>query len=225
MENKKVTSESTVINNTQEKDFRKAKQTLGEEIGNSITHGVGCIMGIVMTILMLLKCQTSIEYVSISIFGFAMFFLYLNSCLYHAWKNGSTVKKVYKRFDHLSIYVLIAGTYTPILLITIGGITGWIFFAVQWFLVILGIIAKSIYPNKFQIVHLILFALIGWSGAVFVIQLPLTLMLLILAGGIAYTVGILFYSVFMFKWHHFIWHFFVLAGTILHVIAIFLFVL
>ncbi len=211
-----------------EKDFRKRHQSLGEEIGNAITHGMGALLSIFFAIIMFLKCDNFIHCFSVTIFSLSMFFLYLSSCLYHAFKNGSKVKRVFKRFDHLSIYLLIAGTFAPILLIEIGGTVGWVFFSIQWFLTIFGILSKILFPNRFQLLHIALFLIIGWSGLFFfpyLIKNNIGLLWFILSGGIMYTIGVLFYCKIIFKYHHFIWHFFVLFGTILQVIGIYFFVL
>ncbi len=207
------------------RDFRKKPQSLGEEIGNAITHGIGFILSIVGTILLLINSHTFLEYFSAALFGFGMLFLYINSTLYHAFKRDTTVKRVYKRLDHISIYTLIAATFSPILLLVIGGKVGWIIFIIQWTLTILGIVTKAIWPNRFQIVHLILFLLIGWSGVFFMPQIhqfSSMLVTMILLGGASYTLGVLFYAVIIFKYHHFIWHFFVLGGSILHFLGIYI---
>lgn len=209
------------------KKTKRKNQTIGEEIGNAITHGVGFLLAIVATIFLLIKANSTLAYVCAGLFGFGLMFLYLNSTLYHAFKQDSTVKRVYKRFDHLSIYFLISATFAPILLLVIGGRPGWTFFIIQWALTILGMIAKVLWPNRFQPLHLVLFLLIGWSGLFFMLDIyhfSTTLVLFIGLGGISYTIGVLFYAFFRFKFHHFIWHFFVLGGSILHYIGIYLYV-
>lgn len=209
------------------KDFRKKIQSLGEEIGNSITHGVGFLLAIVGSVFLLIKAQSSLEYVCAAIYSFGLMALYLNSTLYHSFKHDTTVKRVYKRFDHLSIYLLISATFAPILLLVVGGKTGWIFFIAQWSLTFMGMASKAIWPNRLQILHLLLFLLIGWSGLFFILEIyrfSAPLVLFIGLGGLSYSIGILFYAVFHFKFHHFVWHFFVLGGSILHYIGIYLYI-
>lgn len=208
-------------------DFRKKIQSFGEEVGNSITHGVGFLLAVIGTIFLLIKATTTLEYVCASIFSFGLMALYLNSSLYHAFKHDTTVKRIYKRFDHLSIYLLISATFAPILLLAVGGRTGWIFFIVQWALTFIGMASKAIWPKRFQILHLALFLLIGWSGVFFIGEIyrfSVPLVWFIGLGGLSYTIGVLFYAVFHFKYHHFIWHFFVLGGSILHYIGIYLYI-
>lgn len=210
------------------KDFRKKTQSLGEEIGNSITHGIGFLLALVGTILLLIKANNALEYVASSIFGIGLMLLYINSSLYHAFKKDTTVKRVFKRFDHISIYILISATFAPILLLVVKGKLALYFFIGQWILTIIGVISKAVWPTKFQILHIILFLLIGWSGLFFISQIysfsPL-LMLFIALGGVSYTIGVLFYAVFSFKFHHFLWHLFVLGGSILHFLGVYLFIL
>lgn len=208
----------------------RRNQTLGEEIGNSVTHGVMALFAIIATIFMYLKCETVREYVGVSIYGFCMLMLYLMSCLYHSFKNGSTVKKVFRIFDHTSIFLLIGGTYAPILLVAVHEVNPLIaniFFGVQWAIIGLGIIGKVLIKQKTTILHTIICVILGWSG---ILILPIvynyntTFFYLILAGGIAYMLGIIFFAS-TFKYAHFIWHFFCIFGTILHFVAIYLYVL
>lgn len=205
-------------------------QTLGEEIGNSITHGVAAIFAVIATIFMFLKCDTIRDYLGVSIYGFCMLMLYLMSCLYHAFKNGSKVKKVFRVFDHLSIFLLIGGTYAPILLVAIysmNPLLANIYFAIQWSLILIGIICKVLIKQKTTILHTILCVILGWSGILilpYVYNYNNIFFYLILSGGICYTLGIIFYAS-TFKYAHFIWHFFCIFGTILHFIAIYLYVL
>lgn len=205
-------------------------QTLGEEIGNSITHGVMALFAICAAVLMYLKCNTTREYIGVTIFSVCMLLLYTMSCLYHSFKNGSKVKRVFRIFDHLSIFLLIGGTYAPVLLVTIYDINQVIaitFFAIQWSLIIIGILCKVLIKQKTTILHTILCCLLGWSGLVLLPILynyNIIFFYYILAGGIIYMLGIIFYAL-TFKYAHFVWHFFCIGGTILHFVAIYLYVL
>lgn len=209
-----------------EKRKRLGGQTVGEEIGNSITHGIACLMGIVGMILLLIKSDSSIEYLAALIFGISMSLLYLSSCLFHSFKEGSVVKSIFQRFDHLSIYLLIGGTFAPILLCLAEWPRGLIFFIVQWTLILVGVVLKAINTSKHHVIHIILYLAIGWSGLFFLGELSevsLALFWLILSGGIVYSVGILFY-IARWKFAHFVWHFFCIAGTLLHFIGIYLYI-
>ncbi len=213
-------------------EVKKVKRTLrpqflGEEIGNAITHGIGFIMGVIGTIFLLIKSDTAAEYVGSAIFGFGMMMLYIMSCFYHAFKNGSTVKNVFKRFDHLSIYLLIGGTFAPILLCAASQPKGLIFFIIQWCIIAFGVVLKSINTKKYHVLHVVLYLLLGWSGLIFMpdlMALSTNLFMLILLGGIIYSLGVAFYAA-QFKYAHFIWHFFCIAGTMVHFFAIYTYLL
>ncbi|MFI3252168.1 MAG: hemolysin III family protein [bacterium] len=215
--------------NVEEKPKRErfGPQTLGEEIGNSITHGLMFAAGVVFLILLLIKSDQTVEYVASAIFGASMMMLYLMSCLFHSFKNDTTVKNVFQRFDHLSIYLLIGGTFAPLLLCVVKWPLGLVFFIVQWVLIFIGVVLKAINTQKHHKVHIGLYLAIGWSGILFVPELysvePM-LCYLILAGGLVYSGGILFY-IAKWKFAHFIWHFFCIGGTFLHFLAIYLYVL
>ncbi len=201
------------------------RQSLGEEIANAISHGVAGLFGIAGLVLMLIKSSTLLETLSSLIFGLGIILLYTMSTLYHAFKNDSKVKRVFKRFDHVSIYVLIGATYSPILILFVQKPLGWIMLAVQWALIILGIVLKATNIHKYTYVHLAMYLILGWSGVVFfqpLIAFSSLAFFLILGGGIAYTVGVLFYALHLFKYSHFVWHIFVFLGTLLHFFAIYL---
>lgn len=211
------------------------KQTLGEEIANAISHGVMALFGVVAIVLLLIKSDGPLEVISAIIFGIGMINLYTMSTLYHSlfYKKA---KGVFKRFDHLSIYLLIGGTFAPQLLLLpslqepiISGFSlglGPIIFIIQWLLIAIGVVFKSIWINKFQKVHLFLYLAMGWSGLIFLKQLlafSQDAFLLVLAGGVAYSVGVIFYVFGKIKYFHFVWHLFTGTGTILHFIAIYLY--
>ncbi len=214
---------------------RTWQQTFGEEIANAISHGVMALFGILALVLLLIKSDTTIEVVSAIIFGFGIINLYTMSTLYHALFHKKA-KGLFKRFDHLSIYLLIGGTFAPQLLLLPGlqepfieGFSmglGLMMFIVQWSLIITGVVFKSIWINKFQKLHLFLYLAMGWSGLIFLKQLlafEQAAFWLVLAGGIAYSVGVIFYVFGRIKYFHFIWHIFTGTGTILHFIAIYVY--
>lgn len=211
------------------------KQTLGEEIANAISHGVMALFGILALTLLLIKANTTIQIVSAIIFGFGIINLYTMSTLYHSLFH-KTAKGLFKRFDHLSIYLLIGGTFAPQLLLLpelqtplIEGFNmgiGPLMFIVQWSLIITGVVFKSIWIDKFHKVHIFLYLAMGWSGLVFLKQLlafEQAAFWLVLAGGIAYSVGVVFYIFGRVKYFHFVWHIFTGVGTILHFLAIYIY--
>jgi hemolysin III len=201
-------------------------QTLQEEFANAITHGIGILFSVVAIALLVtfsVLNGTAIHVVSCSIFGGSILLLYTFSTLYHAIPSPA-IKPLLRVFDHISIYFLIAGTYTPFLLIALGGWLGWVYFGVIWSLTLLGVIFKVFYTHRFSKLSLILYLSMGWL-AIFLIRplinaLSLTELMLIAGGGIAYTLGTIFYTNKKMLYAHAIWHLFVLAGTVLHFIAI-----
>ncbi|GHB50598.1 PAQR family membrane homeostasis protein TrhA [Mongoliitalea lutea] len=202
------------------------KQSLEEEFANSITHGFGILFSIVAIALLvtfsILKDST-IHVVSCSIFGASILLLYTFSTLYHAVQEEK-VKSWLRTFDHIGIYFLIAGTYTPFLLIAVGGTKGWIYFGVIWGLTLIGTIYKIFYTHRFKRLSLVLYLGMGWMG-VFLVKplmetLDITILTMIAAGGIAYTLGTIFYARPQMRFAHTIWHVFVLGGTVCHFIGI-----
>ena len=205
---------------------RDKTQSLGEELANAISHGVAALLGIVGLVLLLVKSTNTSEYVGSAIFGASIIILYTMSCLYHSFPPGTT-KAVFKRFDHVSIYLLIGGTFAPIFLIALPSPLKWIMLAAQWSIIITGIVLKAVMVYRFQKVHIVLFLLLGWSGVFFMHKLaafPYSLWY-ILAGGVAYSIGVIFYALRPFKYAHFIWHLFVIAGTTLQFFAVYLYLL
>ncbi len=215
---------------TQDTSFpskRKRRQTVGEEIANAISHGVSGLFGIAGLVLLIVKADNGPELASALVFGLGMIFLYTMSALYHAFAKDGTTKSIFKRFDHISIYVLIGATFAPIFILVITKPLGWILLAVQWVIIILGIVFKAVKIYKFQVVHLVSYLLLGWSalglfGPLYALSTPA--FWLILAGGISYTIGVFFYATKLFKFSHFVWHLFVFSGTLLHFFAIYLFI-
>lgn len=208
-------------------------QTLGEEIANAISHGLMAIFGVIALILLLLKANTTLEYIAAIIFGSGIILLYSMSTLYHAFPNGRT-KRVFKRLDHLSIYILIGGTFAPPLLLLPGlreplfGISflqkGLTLFVIQWVLITIGVVFKSVWIKKFSKLHVFIYLAMGWSALTFVgilLEYNKDAFYLVLSGGIAYTIGVIFYALPKIKYFHFIWHIFTALGTILQFIAIY----
>ncbi len=199
-----------------------------EEIGNSVTHGVGAILAIVGLVLLLLKSATPLQYLASIVYGLCIFIMMVMSCLYHAFKSGSTVKRLWRRFDYSSIYLLIGGTFAPIYLVYWGNTLGIVLFIIQWVLIVTGITFVCIFgPGRLRILHYTMYFAIGWSGLMFIpdfIKNNLNLLWMILAGGVVYTLGMIPFAKRGMKNAHFIWHFFVLAGAIIQYIGILLFI-
>lgn len=201
-----------------------------EEIANAVTHGLGVLLGITALVIFAVKgakTQNALYTVSMMIYSVSTIVLYANSMLYHAFKEGKT-KNVFERLDHLSIYILIAGSYTPFCLIAIGGIKGIIICSIQWALAIAGVTFKVIWIDRFVKIHVLIYLTMGWMISFFISSIfksiSFTGFYLLLAGGIAYSAGVLFYIFNWFKYHHFVWHVFVLAGSVLIFFSLYLFV-
>jgi hemolysin III len=202
------------------------RQSLEEEIANSLTHGIGILFGVVAISLMVtfsVMNSDAIGIFSVSLFGGSLLLLYTFSTLYHAIQHQKT-KELLRIFDHISIYFLIAGTYSPFLLIGMRGIWGWLMFGLVWGIAHVGIIFKAFYKHRFPRLSLTMYLAMGWIAVV--IAYPLyqaldaTVLSLILGGGVFYSLGTLFFVNDRMKFAHAIWHLFVLAGTITHFIGV-----
>ena len=202
------------------------KRSVLEEVGNAVTHGVGALLGIAGLVLMLIRSDTGIRLLSSLVYGFCMIMMFLMSCLYHAFKWGTAVKRLWRRFDYISIYLLIAGTFTPLWLLYQGGTWGTALCIAQWVITITGITLIGVFgPEKVRAIHMTLYIVMGWSGLVFLprmIQDNLPLFFFILGGGVLYTLGIIPFALKK-KGAHFIWHFFVLFGAVAHWLGIYLY--
>lgn len=205
---------------------RNRVQTTGEEIANSISHGIGFLAAAALTPLLILKALPTgpIAIVSASIFGGTMILLYLASTLYHSFPH-SKAKRIFQIFDHSAIFLLIAGTYTPFTLTVMQGAWGWTLFGVIWTLAVCGVVMKSINHGGTSKLSVALYLGMGWL-AVFAVKplyttMPAWGLFWIFAGGLMYSAGVLFFAYdHRVKYNHFIWHLFVLAGTGCHVVAV-----
>ncbi len=200
------------------------------EIANSITHGIGIIFGIAaLPVLSAIAANKdhSIAVVGASIFGFSFLLVFTFSTLYHAFQNPA-VKKVLHVFDHISIYFLIAGTYTPFLLNYKMNATGIAMLSVLWGLTIIGTLFKVFYTGRFNFISTIVYIGMGWilvfSGREFFEAIPTPVLTMIIIGGVLYTLGTIFYLWEKLYFHHVIWHLFVLAAAICHYVAVLLMV-
>lgn len=213
----------------QMKEVRK-HFTTGEEIAHSITHGIGFLLGITALVLLVVKgarTRDALYIVSVIIYSSSLIVLYLNSMLYHGFPPSKT-KDVFEKMDHASVYLLIAGTYTPFCLIAVGGWIGIVICSLQWILAITGVVFKSIWIDKFVKLHVVIFLLMGWTiiffGRTIFDQLESVGFIMLFLGGVSYSIGTLFYVFYWFKFHHFVWHLFVLAASILHFFTIYFYV-
>ena len=202
--------------------------TLGEEITNSITHGVGAGMAIAGMVVLLVQSNDVWQVVSSAIYGASMIFLFLMSCLYHALTNP-TAKKVFRVCDHTSIFFLIAGTYTPFTLVTLRGWVGWTVFGVVWGVAVVGIVLNSISVERFKKISMVGYIASGWCVIAAIVPLvrrmALPGVILLILGGVFYTAGVLFYRKKGVRFMHAFWHFFVLAGAVLHYFCILFYVI
>ncbi|MDQ7798614.1 MAG: hemolysin III family protein [Candidatus Edwardsbacteria bacterium] len=198
----------------------------GEETTNAILHGVG--LGLAIAALAVLVVLASLSgnawyIVSFSIYGATLVLLYLSSTLYHGFYAGRA-KQLFRIFDHSAIFLLIAGTYTPIALITLHGRLGWTVFDVVWGIAVLGIVGKAFWTHKFVFMSTLLYIAMGWLVVVVikpVLENLNTVSLVFLGvGGLFYTLGTVFYLWRRLKYHHAVWHLFVLAGSICHFFTI-----
>ena len=201
-----------------------------EERINVLTHGFGLILSVVALVVMVTRAaiyQDVWHIVTFSIFGATLVTLYLASTLYHKAENP-VVRKRLKVFDHVAIYLLIAGTYTPFTLISLKGVTGWVLFGIAWGIAAFGITLKLFFTGRFKLLSTIMYVSMGWI-VIFAIK-PLmanvstACLTWLFAGGVCYTVGAILYSIRRIKFNHALFHVFVLFGSICHWITVFRFV-
>ncbi len=209
------------------------RRHLLEEIGNAVSHGLGALVGIAFLVLMILKAHDPWSLTAAIIYGSCFFLQMLFSCLYHSFRGGSTVKRIFRRFDYSSIYLAIGGTFAPLYLVYMANSWGfwWGFslFVIQWALIATGITFVGVFgPGRIRWLHFTLYFAIGWSGVMFIpdwVQNNLPLFLWIISGGVVYTLGMIpFAALRKRKVAHFIWHLVVLAGSILMGVGIYLYV-
>lgn len=202
-----------------------------EEIFHALTHGLGASLSIAgFVVMVVLAAQKGDPFILAGVltFGIALILLYLSSTLYHSFPPGK-VKRFFQLMDHCSIYVLIAGTYTPFLLVYMRGPWGWSLFAALWILTFLGFIFKFFFLGKWNRLATAIYILMGWIAIIAIKptlqMIPTGAIWLMLIGGIVYTGGTLFYLMERLPFHHVIWHLFVLGGSLIHFICIYIYIL
>jgi hemolysin III len=205
-------------------------QTPFEEKINAFTHAIGVLLGIVALALLLIfdTDKTDWSLFSVIVYGISIIILFTASTLYHSVKNENK-KHYFRIIDHISIYLLIAGTYTPVLLISLEQTLGWTLFWVVWGIAAFGVVLKLFFTGKFEVFSTLLYLVMGWLIIFDFSNLSEIIgsngILFLFAGGLSYTVGIIFYAIQKIPFNHVIWHLFVLAGAICHFFMIFLFVI
>lgn len=205
--------------------------TRREEIANAITHGIGALLSVAALVVLIVFSSlysSAWHIVSFTIYGTTMLLLFISSTLVHSFPEGK-VKDLFEIFDHSSIYLFIAGTYTPFLFVAIQGALGWTLFGVIWGIAVLGVFFKAFYTKKFLFLSTFFYVLMGWLIVIawkpLYAALPTGGIVLLVTGGLLYTLGTIFYVWRGFPFHHAVWHLFVLAGAIVHFFAVLLYLL
>ena len=208
-----------------------SSESSAERLFNTITHGIGSVLSIVALVLMVVYASYNSDawsIVGVSIFGSTLILLYMSSTFYHAFSNGR-VKQIFKTLDQSFIYLLIAGTYTPVLLITLRNTLGWTVFGLVWAMAIGGITHRIFFFDKLKKLSLISYIVMGWLSLIVFKSLlnaaPAELVIWLLIGGAFYTGGIIFYSWEKLPFNHAIWHLFVLGGSFSHFIGIYIYLI
>lgn len=205
---------------------RKSEESLGEEIANAITHGIGAALAIAGLVWLVVKAAlvgNGWHVTSFAIFGASMVILYTASTIYHALAHRGA-KRLFRKFDHMSIYLLIAGTYTPFCLTVLNGWIGWTIFGLMWACAILGIVFKSIYTGRKEIMSTMLYLIMGWAMVFFIKPvysgMSGTGFLYLILGGAAYSLGVIFFLLERMKFSHSVWHLFVVGGSAFHFFSV-----
>lgn len=207
------------------------QQTRGEEIANSVTHGMGLALslaGLAVLVTLAALRGTAWHIVSCAVYGATLVILYAASTLYHS-ARGPRVKRVLRILDHSAIYLLIAGTYTPFALVTLRGAWGWSLLGVVWGLALAGILWKVWFVDRFVVVSTTVYLVMGWLAVIaakpLLAALPAGGIAWILAGGLCYTAGVVFFGWKKLPYGHTVWHVLVVAGSVCHFLAVLLYVI
>ena len=205
-------------------------QSRKEELYNALTHALGALLGIAGFILLTIfeSKKTDFSLFSVMVYGLSIIILFSASTLYHSTMSEKR-KHYFRIVDHISIYLLIAGTYTPVLLITLAESKGWTLFWVVWGIAAFGAIKKTFFTGKFEFFSTLLYLVMGWlivfDFGTLLELMPTNGIVFLIVGGLFYTVGIVFYVIERIPFNHVIWHLFVLAGAIFHYFMVFFYVI
>ena len=201
-----------------------------EEIANAVSHMVGATLALISAVVLIMhgiKTKSPIVITSFAIFGAGLVIMYTVSSIYHALHNNKA-KQVFQILDHSAIYILIAASYTPFLLLVVKSKAGYIIFFIQWLICVFGIVFKSLYVEKYVLFSTLLYIVMGWMIMFvwrdLIANISQQSLILLFIGGVLYTLGTIFYMWNWFKYHHFIWHIFVLLGSVAHFFAVYLLV-
>lgn len=205
------------------------KYTLGEELVNSISHGLGAGLAIAALVLLIIKASSAIGVVTGVIYASIMIILYIVSCIYHALSPKLKGKKVFRVLDHCNVLLMVAGTYTPICLSMLGGTLGWTVFGIVWGVTVLAVVFNCINIEKYKKLCLACNLLLGWAALLIIKPLinacPLHGLFLLVGGGVVYSIGAILYGIGKKKRYiHSVFHFFVIGASILHFFMIYLYV-
>lgn len=208
-----------------------AEYTVTEEIVHAVSHGIGALLSMAGLVVLVVKAAGEGDpwrVVSAAVYGSSLAILYLGSTLYHALRMPGP-KEVFRTLDHSSVFILIAGTYTPFTLVTLRGPWGWTLFGLAWGLCLTGILFKVKFGNRFAFFFGLLYVVMGWMSLLALEPLVSALapagFRLLLGGGLVYTLGVIFYSIDRIPWNHAIWHVLVMMGSFLHYMAVLFYVI
>jgi hemolysin III len=201
-----------------------------EEIANAVSHMVGATLALISAVVLIMhgiNTKSAVVVTSFAIFGAGLVIMYTVSSIYHALHNNKA-KQVFQILDHSAIYILIAASYTPFLLLVVKSKAGYIIFFIQWLICVFGIVFKSLYVEKYVLFSTLLYIVMGWMimfvWGDLIANISQQSLILLFIGGVLYTLGTIFYMWNWFKYHHFIWHIFVLLGSVSHFFAVYLLV-
>lgn len=208
-----------------------AEETPLEKFANAVTHGAGAalsVAGLVLLVIAAAWTGSAGAIFSVAVYGASLVFLFLSSTLYHSLAHNARVGALFEAFDHVGIFLLIAGTYTPFTLLALPGWRGWFLFGAVWALALGGIVMRLVWVRYLHPVFIVLYVIMGWLGVIFggpiADHVGAEGLDLLLIGGLFYTVGLIFFAWRRLPFNHMIWHLFVLAGSIFHFLAIFYYV-
>jgi hemolysin III len=208
--------------------MKRREQTLNEEKANYITHGLGVLFALITIPILIVSALNKSTYPTVwgvSVYSFSMLMVYTASTVYHAVKQNTNAKRILRIWDHIGIFVMIGGSYTPLVIKYTPTQTATIFLSVMWSVIVLGSLLKIFFTGKYTLMEVAIYLALGWM-AVFIIKplianVPAQIFIYILTSGIFYSIGVVFYLWKKLNYHHAVWHLFVLAGTLAHFFAVY----